>query len=236
MPDGGSRRRWPGPGWWGAAERIPRVRQRHVERVDLRDPDVGEDPALITPVDLGLSSGHDLEPAVQAGQLTRADAQLIRDPRPGLLQVHLHALVVAGEPVLRHQTLMDHRPLEQDLRPQHRVDQRGDLIHHPLARLTARSPLRRRNRHLTRQVLGDRAPVQPGRLRDLPQAHRTRLVQPAKPPQLQPPMRVQHHCQPPSADPQPTTADSRPQPCTASTTVHSHPYEVGACLKDRVSP
>lgn len=48
-----------------AAERVARVRQRHVEGVDLRDTDVGEDLALVTPVDLGLSTRHDLEPPVQ---------------------------------------------------------------------------------------------------------------------------------------------------------------------------
>jgi hypothetical protein len=39
-------------------------------------------------------------------------------------------------------------------------------------------------------------------------------------------MRIQHHRQPPSAVPEQTTADSRDQPLSASTTVHSHSYEV----------
>lgn len=36
------------------AERGTRVGQGHVERLDLRDPDVGEDLPFISPVDLGL--------------------------------------------------------------------------------------------------------------------------------------------------------------------------------------
>ncbi|WP_078598972.1 CHAT domain-containing protein [Streptomyces davaonensis] len=39
-------------------------------------------------------------------------------------------------------------------------------------------------------------------------------------------MRVQDHLSRPSATPKPTTEDSRHPPITASTLVHSHPYEV----------
>ncbi|GEC10652.1 hypothetical protein SSP24_83070 [Streptomyces spinoverrucosus] len=81
-----------------AAERVARVRQRHVEGVDLRDADMGEDLALVSPVDLGLSPRDDLEPPVQARQLTRADAQFLRDPGPGFLQIELHPLVVDRAP------------------------------------------------------------------------------------------------------------------------------------------
>ena len=49
-------------------ERVPRVRQRHVERVHLADADVGEQVALVAPVDLGLRAGDDLEPAMHPDQ------------------------------------------------------------------------------------------------------------------------------------------------------------------------
>lgn len=54
-----------------AAERIARLRERHVERVDLGDADMGEGLALIH---LGLSTRNDLEPTVQACQLARTEA------------------------------------------------------------------------------------------------------------------------------------------------------------------
>jgi hypothetical protein len=95
-----------------------------VERVDLRDPDVGQDAALITPVDLRLRAGHHLEPAVQPSQLISGVTQLRRDPRPRLLQVKLHPLVIAAEPVLRDQPLVDHGALQQQLGPQPRIHHR----------------------------------------------------------------------------------------------------------------
>ncbi|MGJ5950158.1 hypothetical protein [Streptomyces neyagawaensis] len=52
---------------------------------------------------------------MQARQLTRADAQFIRDPGPRFLQIELHPLVVDGDSVLLGQTLVDHLSLEQDL-------------------------------------------------------------------------------------------------------------------------
>jgi hypothetical protein len=51
-----------------AGERIPRERQRHVERVDVADADVAEQVALSPPIDLGLGAGDDLEAAVQPSQ------------------------------------------------------------------------------------------------------------------------------------------------------------------------
>jgi len=109
-----------------AAERVTRVRQRHVEGVDLRDAHVGEDLAFVTPVHLGLRAGDDLEPTVQARQFAGADAQFFGDAGPGFLKVELHALVGAGEPVLADQPFVDHRALDEDLGPQHRIDQRRD--------------------------------------------------------------------------------------------------------------
>src|SRR6476619_5046055 len=51
-----------------AAERIPRIRQRHMERVDLHDPLLEQDGAFVAPVDLGLRPGDDLEPTMQPRQ------------------------------------------------------------------------------------------------------------------------------------------------------------------------
>ncbi|WP_432190501.1 hypothetical protein [Streptomyces sp. Tue6028] len=63
-----------------AAERITRVRQRHVEGIDLRDAHVGEDLVLVTPVHLRLGSRDHLEAAVHARQLLRRDAEFLSDP------------------------------------------------------------------------------------------------------------------------------------------------------------
>ena len=48
-----------------AAERIPRVGQRHVERVDLHHALLEQDLTIVAPVDLGLRPGDHLEPAMQ---------------------------------------------------------------------------------------------------------------------------------------------------------------------------
>jgi hypothetical protein len=49
-----------------AHERVPRVGQRHVERVDLpRLTGRGQQGALVAPVDPGLGAGDGLEAAVQ---------------------------------------------------------------------------------------------------------------------------------------------------------------------------
>ncbi|RPK93802.1 hypothetical protein EES46_04975 [Streptomyces sp. ADI98-10] len=195
-----------------AAERDARVGQRHVKRVDLRNADMGEDLALIPPVDLGLSTRNDLEPTVQTRQFAWADTPFLRDPGPGFLQVELHPLIVDRDAVLLGQALVDHSSFEHDLGPEHCVDQRRDLVHHPPRPLICCLSLRPRERGWVLQVLADRPAVQPGLLRDLPQAHRTGLVQRTKPPQLQPAMWIQEHRQPPLCHPEPTAADSRPTP------------------------
>lgn len=64
-----------------------------------------------SPVDLVLSTRNDLEPPVQAHPLTRADAQLLRDPGPGLREIELHPLVVDADPVL-----LDQAPVVMRLR------------------------------------------------------------------------------------------------------------------------
>ena len=98
------------------------MRQRHVERVDDPDPDVREEVPVIAPVDLGLGTRDDLEPAVQP----RERVLVLRrefggDPRPSFGQEHLHPLVGAGETVLGDQPLMDHRPLQADVSAQPRL-------------------------------------------------------------------------------------------------------------------
>ena len=180
-----------------AAERVPRVRQHHVERVNPRDAGMGEDAALVAPVDLGLRSRDHLEPAVQPRQLRRRVAQFGRDPGPGLLQVHLDPLVVPGEPVLPDQPLVDDRALEQDLRAQPRVDHRGIRRDDLLAPARARRRLWRHGRTVFFQVLLDGPPVQAGLPGDLRES-RPRLAQRPEPAQLKPPLRFQYHPAAPS--------------------------------------
>ncbi|MFI1284341.1 hypothetical protein ACH4U5_26945 [Streptomyces sp. NPDC020858] len=52
----------------------------------------GEDPALVSPVDLSLCSGNDPEPTVQADQLARADAQFLRDTGPGFHHIDVFSI------------------------------------------------------------------------------------------------------------------------------------------------
>lgn len=164
-----------------------------MEGIDLFDADVREDLALVAPVHLGLGPWDDLEAAVQPAQFVRPDAQLGRDARPGLLQIELDALVVAGEAILLDQTLMHHRALDQQFCSQHRVDQGRHLGNHPRLRSLAAAAPRRARRSLRGEVLAHGLPVQtrlPGDLRD---AHRTRRMQSAKTPQLRPAFLIQDH-------------------------------------------
>ncbi len=62
--------------------------------------------------------------------------------------------------------------------------QRRNLVHRLPGPPCCGLPLRRRNRDGVLQVLADRPPVQPRLPRDLPQAHRTGLIQRTNPPQL----------------------------------------------------
>ena len=101
-----------------AAERVARVRQRHVEGVDLRDARHGRGscprrPSRPGPGHPGTTSNRRCRPASSPGLMPSSSA--IRGP--GLLQIELDPLVVDGEPVLLDQALVDHRALEQDLRP-----------------------------------------------------------------------------------------------------------------------
>ncbi len=210
-----------------AAERVPRVRQHHVEGVAVRDPGIGEDAVLVTPVDLGLRSRDHLEPAVQPRQLRRRVAQLRRDPGPGLLQVHLDPLVVRGEPVLPGQPLVDDGALQQDLRAQPRVDHRGIRRDDLLAPARARRRLRRHGRAVFFQVLLDGPPVKPGLPGDLRES-RPRLAQRPEPAQLKPPLRFQYHPAAPARDHHPNTGetptDHDPLPGDTPRSLHVHVY------------
>lgn len=165
-----------------AAERITGVRKGHVEGIDLPDAHMREGLALVAPVDLRLGAGDHLEPAVQARQFLRRDPEFLGDPGAGFLNVELDPLVVPGEPVLRDQAFMDDRGLHQDLGPQHRIDQRRELVDHSRPGPSVRRPLRRCFRALRRQVLPDRLAVQPRLPGDLRQAQRTGLQQPPETP------------------------------------------------------
>src|SRR5215218_2091215 len=176
-----------------AAERVPRVRQRHVERVDPADPDVGEDSALLAPVDLGLRPGDHLEPAVQPRQgAVIAGADLGGDPRPGLRDIHLHPLVVAGEAVLGGQPLVDHARPQPDVTAQPGVHHAHERCDRQRLRPLARRRGRRHRRGVRGQVLLDRLPVVPGHPGDLRDTHAC-LTQRAETTNVHPRLRIQDH-------------------------------------------
>jgi hypothetical protein len=79
------------------AERVPRVRQGHVERIDHADAKI----TLIAPVDLGLSTRQHLESAIQPGERVLILLGKLRsDPWPGLGGEHLDPLIMAGEAIV----------------------------------------------------------------------------------------------------------------------------------------
>lgn len=82
----------------------------------------------------------------------------------------------------------------------------------PLRPEASRCPARRRDRGLGCQVFADRAAVESRLLRDLGQAHRPGLEQPAKSSKLHPLLRVQDHGEPPSATPNRPAAAAQQQP------------------------
>ena len=119
------------------AKRVPRMAKHHVEGVHVRDADMGQQVALITPVNLRLRTRDDLEAAVQTRQ--RIVVGLLQrggDPRPGLGKEQLDLLIVAGEAVLGDQPLMDHGPFQGQIGSQPRLD---PLPQTALDRLDARS-------------------------------------------------------------------------------------------------
>ena len=142
------------------AERVPRVRQHHVERVGLGYPGMRQDAALLTPVDLRLNARQHLEPAVQPAQRVLITGfELGGDPRPGPGHIHLHPLVGVAEPVLGHQPLMDHRCPHRDVSAQPRVDHPGERGDHLRQAAPARRPRRRHACRARTDVLLHRPPV-----------------------------------------------------------------------------
>ena len=144
-------------------ERVPRVRQRHVERVHVRDTDVSEQVTFLTPVDLGLRAGNDLEPAVKPGQrVLILHREQRRDPRPLHRQILLDPLVRTGEPVLGDQPLMDHRTLDRDIRTQPRLHHTDERVNQTRLGPHPRRPRRRADQPVLGQVLLHRPPVMLG--------------------------------------------------------------------------
>ena len=84
---------------------------------------MGQQVALVAPVNLRLRTRDDLEAAVQTRQ--RVVVGLLQrggDPRPGLGQEHLDPLIVTGEAVIGDQPLMDHGPFQGQIGSQPRLD------------------------------------------------------------------------------------------------------------------
>jgi hypothetical protein len=149
-----------------AAERVTRVGQRHVERVDLRHALLEQDLAFVAPVDLGLRPGEDLEPPVQPRQSLVAVVLAGQTPT-GLGDIQLDSLVVAAEAVLGDQPLVDHAGLEAWVGGQPGIDHRRDRVDLAGHRALPRRRGRRPGRRLGRQVLLDGAPVHTDLIGDL---------------------------------------------------------------------
>jgi hypothetical protein len=81
----------------------------HVERVHASDAHMGEQLALIVPVDMGLRARHHFEPAVQTRQrVVVTISELGSDRRPHISEEHFDPLIITGEAVLGDQPLMNH--------------------------------------------------------------------------------------------------------------------------------
>jgi hypothetical protein len=103
-----------------------------MERIHSRDCDVGQQVALVAPVDLSLRTRDDLEPAVQTRQrVVVTISELGSDPRPSISEEHLDPLIITGEAVLGDQPLMDHRALQRQIGPQPRLDPLHERINQP---------------------------------------------------------------------------------------------------------
>jgi len=98
---------------------------------------VAEDVTFLAPVDLGLRPRDDLEAAVQPAQgAASRPIEFSLQDRPNGREVHLHALVVAGETMLSDQTLVDHTHPQPDVGAEPGLDQQDERSDH--LRLTAR--------------------------------------------------------------------------------------------------
>ena len=137
-----------------AAERVPRIRQGHVEAVGVQRPGRGLELTLVAPVDLGLGPGQDLKAPVEAGRLGLS----LDQAGPVLPHIDLDPLIVTVQAVLVDQPLPDHAGLQPRLPAQPGIDQVRVRVGLPWAR----SPLGRRRRaraRLGRQIALDGAPV-----------------------------------------------------------------------------
>ena len=170
-----------------AAERVPRIRQHHVEGVDLRGPD--QHPGLLAPVHLRLRARGHREPAVQPSQRIVIAR---RDLRADLRHIQLHPLVAALIAVPGRQPLADHRRPQRDIGTQPPVDH--PLERRDLARLgpLPRRPGRRHRPGALSQVLLHSPPVTARLGRDLG-VRRARLMQGAEPSDVHPVLRMQDH-------------------------------------------
>ena len=137
-----------------------------MERVDLADPGLEQDPAFVAPVHLGLRPGDHLEPAMQPRQPLVA-VVLTRQTLTGLRDIQLDPLVVAGEPVLGGQPLVDHAGLQAWVGGQPGVDHRRDRVDLARDGSLPRRRGRRTGRGIGRQVLLDGAPVHTDLIGDL---------------------------------------------------------------------
>ena len=174
-----------------AAEPIAGVRQRHVERVDLHSE--REQVTFLAPVDLGLRPGDDLEPAVQPPQVVVIGGeQLVLNQRPHTCEVHLDALVVPGEAVISHQTLVDDAGLQRQVTTQPGLDQRGERRDHLRLRPCSGRRPRRGEASISLEILLDRAGIDPALTGDLG-VSRTGLVQHAETADIHPVLRRKDH-------------------------------------------
>ncbi len=153
-----------------AAERVTAVGESHGEAVDVEGAVLGVDHPLVAPVHLGLGPGQHREAPVQVGLLRT-------DPRAGLGEIHLHALVAVGEAVLGNQALVDHRARETRLLVQPPVDVLGVGLDH-LGRVGPPPHRRRRTRGGCGQVLLRGAVVTARLAGDLRPARTSRLQRP----------------------------------------------------------
>jgi hypothetical protein len=109
-----------------------------------------------------LSASQDLNAPVQVGRIGRDTDQ----PFPVLAHIHLDPLVVAVEPVLGDQPLVDRDRLELRLLGKPAVDEVGVRVDLARAGPTPGRPRRARAR-LGRQITLDRSPIVPGLPGDL---------------------------------------------------------------------
>ena len=154
---------------------------------------MAEQVALLAPVDLGLRAGHDLEAAVQTGQrVLLALGELGSDPWPSLGQEHLDPLIVAGETMLGDQPLMNHRPLQRQISPQPRLNQRDERGDQQRLRALPRRRRRRNRGSIFSQILTNRSPVTAALTADLSERS-ARSMQGAETTNIYPRLRIQDH-------------------------------------------